>query len=140
MRRLPLFIAATGLAAVLGATAVIAAPDAAPALSAKDQAKLDKALAGKTAGASQTCIPLVQIRNTTYVGNRTILYRISSNLVYRNDPPGGCPGLREGAGLITTTTTGMLCSGDIAQVRDFVAGFSTGACALGDFVPYRTAK
>lgn len=140
MRRLPLVIAAAGLAAIAGGTAVIAASEPAPALSARDQAKLDAALAGKTAGPPQSCIPLVQIRNTTYVGNRTILYRISSKLVYRNDPPGGCPGLREGSGLITSTPTGMLCSGDIAHVRDFVAGFSTGACALGDFVPYRTPK
>ena len=139
MRRLPLFIAAAGLAAIAGGTAVVASSAASP-LSAKDQTKLDKALAGKTAGSSQTCIPLTQIRDTIYVGNRTILYRVSSNLVYRNDPPGGCPGLREGSGLITRTTTGQLCSGDIAQVRDFSAGFSAGSCALGDFTPYRTAK
>lgn len=139
MRRI-LILAAAGLAVTAGTSALVAKSQSAVDRSARDQATLDKALAGKVAGKPQSCIPLIQIRDTTYIGSTTILYRVSSNLVYRNDPAGGCPGLRAGSGLITRTSTGQLCSGDIAQVRDFSANFSAGSCALGEFVPYRKAK
>ena len=106
----------------------------------RDQKIMDQWLAGKQPGEARNCIPQSQIRATYYVGGETILYKISSKLVYRNDPPGGCPGLNSNLALETRTPTGMLCEGDIAQVRDYSQGFSSGSCALGKFTPYRTAR
>lgn len=106
----------------------------------RDQKIMDQWLQGKQAGEPVSCIPQNQIRSTYYVGGETILYKMSNHLVYRNDPPGGCPGLNSNLALETRTPTSMLCEGDIAQVKDYSMGFSPGACALGKFVPYRSVK
>lgn len=106
----------------------------------RDQKIMDQWLAGKEPGPAVTCIPQRQIRSTYYIGGETVLYRMNNNVVYRNDPPGGCPGLNSNLALETRTPTGMLCSGDIAQVRDYTQGFSAGSCALGQFVPYRKTQ
>lgn len=106
----------------------------------RDLKIMDQWLAGKQPGPPVSCISQRQIRSTYYVGGKTILYKVSNNLVYRNDPPGGCPGLNSNLALETRTPTGMLCSGEIAQVKDYSQGYSPGGCALGEFVPYRTVK
>ena len=106
----------------------------------RDQKIMDQWLAGKQAGDPVSCIPHSRIRSTYYVGGQTILYKISSNLVYRNDPPGGCPGLDSNLALETRNPTGMLCAGEIAHVRDYSQGYSPGSCALAKFVPYRRTK
>lgn len=106
----------------------------------RDLRLMDQWLGDKQAGPPRSCIPSRQIRATHYVGGRTILYKISNNLVYRNDPPGGCPGLNSNLALETRSPSGLLCRGEIAQVRDYSQGYSPGACALGEFVPYRRVK
>ena len=106
----------------------------------RDQKIMDQWLGDKQAGDPVSCIPHRQIRSTYYVGGETILYKISNNLVYRNDPPGGCPGLNSNLALETRNPTGMLCSGEIAIVRDYTQGYSPGGCALGKFVPYRRVR
>lgn len=128
----------TGIGAALVATAAIG--QAGGQVFERDLKLMDSWLGDKQAGEPRSCIPSQQIRATYYVGDRTILYRVSSNLIYRNDPPGGCPGLNSSSALITQTPTTQLCRGDIARVRDFGLGFSSGSCALGDFVPYRTVR
>ena len=124
-------------AALLGTAAVSQTGDRAVE---RDLKIMDQWLAGKQPGPPVSCIPHSQIRATYYVGGKTILYKVSNNLVYRNDPPGGCPGLNSNLALETRNPTGMLCSGEIAQVKDYSQGYSPGACALGEFVPYRKAK
>ncbi|NJC35055.1 hypothetical protein GGR88_002569 [Sphingomonas jejuensis] len=115
--------------------------DAQQAARAERDARLDEderdALAGLTPGQPQACIPINQSRSTTFIGDRTILYRVNQNLIYRNDPPNGCPGLRRGMTIITRTPGTQLCRGDIVRVADLVAGIKAGGCGLGDFVPYR---
>ncbi|WP_136163667.1 hypothetical protein [Sphingomonas flavalba] len=129
---------AAGLASLTSGSVLVASPSTARAeRAAADQAKLDKALAGKTPGKPVNCIALNRVNGTTYIGDSTILYRVNAKLTYRNDPVGGCPGLRNGAGLVTRTPSTRLCSGDIATVRDFVTGIETGACSMAEFVPYR---
>lgn len=127
-----------GIGAVALGTAAIG--EAGGRVFERDLKLMDQWIGDKQPGKPVSCIPQQQIRSTHYVGDRTILYRVSKNLVYRNDPLGGCPGLNSNAALITRTPTGQLCRGDIAQVRDFSLGFSSGSCALGDFVPYRVAS
>ena len=121
-------------AASLAATAVIA--QTGDRASARDIQLMDRWLEGRSPGRPASCIPLRQIRSTYYVGGRTILYRMRNGTVYRNDPPGGCPGLNSSLALETRNPTGLLCSGEIAFVRDYSQGYSPGACALGEFVPY----
>jgi len=99
-----------------------------------------EALAGLTPGEPVGCIPLNQARSTTFIGDRTILYRVSPNLIYRNDPPNGCAGLRPGMTIVTRTPSNQLCRGEIVRVVDLVAGVEAGGCGLGDFVPYRRSS
>lgn len=135
MRRfVPISAAALLAAAFAGPSLVVAAPSTQDV----DAARLDKALAGKIAGEPVNCIPLKQVNGTSYYGDHTILYRMSSRLTYRNEPAGGCVGLRRDAALITRTPSTRLCSSDIAQVKNFATGFTGGSCALSQFVPYRS--
>ena len=110
--------------------------------SPKAQKELDSYLVGKVAGAPVSCLPDHQTRDMTVVDEQTIIFRNGSNQVYRNDPPGGCPGAgRPGSTLIIRRFGGTgLCRGEIVQVADLQSGFSGGSCSLGDFVPYTTPK
>lgn len=99
--------------------------------------ELEKALGGKVAGKPQSCIDVRRADSTQQIGDRTILYKVSKKLVYRNDPLGGCAGLGRDLALVTRLYSTQLCRGDIVTPTDFTTGFSGGSCALGDFVPYQ---
>jgi len=99
-------------------------------------------LAGRVAGRPRAC---VQQRDLT--GNRTvdngdaiIFGTRRSDLIYVNRPRGGCPSLRFGRTLVTRSTTGSICSGEIVRVVDLQSNFEQGSCGLGEFVPYRRAR
>jgi len=102
----------------------------------RDAAAVDKALAGKVPGQPKSCLSRFEAdRMSTHDG--LLLFRVNRNLVYRNDA-NNCPNLREDD-IIQTNLYGssQLCRGDIFQIIDRTGGFTRGACALGDFVPYR---
>lgn len=123
--------------AAAGATLIGAAAFASPDHVTEDAAKVEALWLGdKTPGKPRNCIMASQIRGSRSIGERTILYRVSGNLIYRNDPPGGCPGLREETALILQTPQNQLCKGDVMIVQDLRTGFAGGGCALGAFVPY----
>jgi len=103
-------------------------------------AELAQELAGKVAGTPVSCISTSRVRSSKNVGDQTLLYEVSANLVYRNDPVGGCSGLQYGRTLITRTPSTQLCAGDIARVADLQTGMETGSCAFSEWVPYRTAQ
>ena len=110
---------------------------AAQARAAAYSVELDKALKGKVAGKPQSCINIRNANSTQQIGDRTILYKVSKKLVYRNDPLGGCSGLGRDRALVTRLYSSQLCRGDIVTPTDLTTGFSGGSCPLGDFVPYR---
>ena len=113
----------------------------AAALTPAQSEKLGKQLTGKTAGEPQSCISLVMAKDTIRISDDILLYRVSRNLVYRNDLRSSCPGLARDSDIIVTKTTGtMLCSGEILRLVDRQSGFDRGACSLGEFTPYRTTK
>lgn len=102
----------------------------------RTQMKLEAALAGLVPGKPVQCMGNLPTRNMQAYGP-TLLYRVSGQLIYRNDTAGGCE--RAGADdiLVTRSPTGQLCSGDIGQTFDRGSRFPTGSCSLGAFVPYR---
>lgn len=121
---------------------VSASSEAREARWAKEDARLEKALAGKTAGQPVSCIRLRDTRGTESFDNdkNTILFKVSRKLVYRTDTNGSCKRVGSGGdALITRSFTGdQLCRGDIAQSASLTThGFPTGSCAMGEFVPYR---
>jgi len=106
-----------------------------------ERADLDKALRGLTPEASTQCISQYRTQQVKSYGP-TIVYTVSPRLKYVSQTAGGCDGVG-GAGnniFVTRTTTGQLCSGDIAQTVDRTSGFFTGSCSFGPFVPYRKAQ
>ena len=104
---------------------------------AKAAARLEKQLAGKTAGKPQNCIRLRDAQGTESIGDHTLLFRASRKLVYRTETSGSCRGIGSGYALITRTFSGDLCRGDIAHSTDLVSGSSGGHCSMGAFVPYK---
>ena len=76
------------------------------------------------------------------IDDNTILFRQSSNLVYRAEMQGGCSRLGSGAYALKTNRFGSssLCRGEIAELVDLQNGFSVGSCSFGDFVPYRSGR
>lgn len=107
---------------------------------AREEARLEKALAGKVAGKPQSCIRLRDAHGTESFdnGKGTLLFKVSRKLVYRTDTKGSCNGIGRDRALITHVFGGGgLCRGDIARSADLVSGFSTGHCAMSDFVPYK---
>ena len=136
--RAPILI--LSLAATLAACS--AQPDRTALRTPGAQKELDRFLVGKVAGAPVSCLPSYQARDMTIVDEQTIIFRDGANRVYRNDPPGGCPGAgRPGNTLIIRNFGGTgLCRGQIVQVADLQTGSFGGSCSLGDFVPYTTPR
>jgi hypothetical protein len=126
-----------GAAALISGCAATADSPYAQRRAAAYTVELEKALEGKVAGKPQSCIDLRRANGTQQIGERTILYKVSRKLVYRNDPVGGCAGLRRDRALVTRLYSSQLCRGDLVTPTDFTTGFSGGSCALGDFVPYQ---
>lgn len=132
MKMLPLIVAGSMLA---GCTAL----GEEPPRSDRAQTRLTRALGGKVAGEPRRCLPRYRSVDQEIVDRNTILYRQGRDLVYRNDPIGGCNGLdRTRALLIMPVTGGEYCSGDIIRILDQQTGLNVGSCAFADFVPYYT--
>lgn len=107
---------------------------------AQEATRLDAALAGFTAGKPLTCLPNRDVHGPEAYGDRTLLFRVGRNLIYRTDTHGSCRAISRGDILVTQQFSSQLCSGDLARTADRLTGFETGSCALGPFVPYRRAK
>jgi hypothetical protein len=135
MRILSLLMLPTAVLAA-GCTQTQAEVERAQVREAGVQEKLAKELAGLVPGKPETCINQFPQKQSSGFG-ATILYRVNSKLVYRNDTVGGCEGIARGDILVTRTPSGQLCRGDIAQTIDQTSRFPTGSCSFGDFVPYR---
>jgi len=130
---------AIACAATLSSCAPSATADQAsyqmPQLTQKQQAKLDRKLSGRVAGEPVSCISPYRNTDYTAVSDDILIYEVGTT-VYVNQPYGGCKGAENHA-LVSTRPTTQICSGEIAEVRDTVSGFSYGSCSLGKFTPYR---
>lgn len=104
---------------------------------ASEQARLAKKLEGFTAGEPRSCVDNRDLRGPRSYGKETLLFEASSKLYYLNRTSGSCDGVARGDALVTRQFGSQMCRGDIARSADLVAGFQTGSCALGEFVPYR---
>ena len=105
------------------------------------QAQLAQELAGRVAGPPQSCVSSRDVRGNRSAGEGAIIFEgVTRSTIYVNRPRGGCPELGMNRALVTRSTTGRLCSGDITEVVDPTSGFYFGGCALGEFTPYRTAS
>ena len=109
-------------------------------MSERDTATLQTALADRTAGEAERCLPLDSTRNTQVVDEKHILFK-QGRTVWLNQPNMRCP-LLDSVGYVMVlepTVGSQVCRGDVAKIMDTATGAIVGACALGDFVPYRAA-
>ena len=133
----------TRLAPALALAGVLAA--CAPAqpyeMSERDSAKLQEALADRTAGEAERCLPLASTRNPQVIDEKHILFK-QGRTTWLNQTNMRCPLLDNiGYVMVLEPTVGtQICRGDVAKIMDSSTGGIMGACALGDFVPYRTAE
>lgn len=124
-------------AGVFGLCACATASEPPSVRTAQAQAAYDRLLAGKIAGKAERCLPAFRSNDMTIVDESTILFR-DGRTVYVNHPLGRCSNAdRGGRTLVTRTFNAELCRGDQATVIDSSTGTMVGACALGDFIPYR---
>ena len=119
------------------AAACVAGSEEAIGPSEADQAELDAALSGRTAGDPVSCVNQRDLRGSRTIGEGVMLFEGVGGVVWVNRPPGGCPALRFGRAFRTTTPSDRLCRGDIMTVFDPTSGIDFAGCSIGDFVPYR---
>ncbi len=111
-----------------------------PARTAKAEATLEKALAGRTPGKPQSCVSLAEVRDSRIIDRNTILFEGLGGRVWRTDPPGGCSGLAPQRAIVTRSSMTQHCRGDIFHIVEPPAPMTFGACSFGDFVPYTKVK
>ncbi|MEO5773010.1 MAG: hypothetical protein ABIQ32_02690 [Sphingomicrobium sp.] len=126
---------------ILIAAAILASCSTAPqpgAYDARDQARLQQLLAGKTAGRAITCLPSYRSSDMIRISDDVVAFQDGPGRVYVSNLRGSCSGLSDPSYALVTNTigSGSLCSGDIARVVDLTTHMTVGSCALGDFIPY----
>jgi hypothetical protein len=110
-------------------------------LTEKQTALLAKELDGKVAGAPVNCISDFNGTNLVRVSDDILLYRVSGNLVYKNNLRSSCPGLaRDNDIVVSEVFGGQKCRGDLLKLVDRTSGIPGPVCSLGEFVPYRKDK
>lgn len=137
----PFMIAAIAPLALAACAAGTTRTANADALNPEQLALLERNLGGKVAGQPVSCIPGGNRNETIRVSDDILLYRVSGNLVYRNELRGSCPGLARDNDIIVSRVHGPgPCRGDIIHLVDRSSGISGPSCVLGEFVPYRTPR
>jgi hypothetical protein len=110
-------------------------------LTEKQTALLAKELDGKTAGKPVSCVSDYNSTNLIRVSDDILLYRVSGNLVYKNNLRSTCPGLARDDDIIVSEQFGsQKCRGDLLKLVDRTSGMQGPVCSLGEFVPYRKDK
>ena len=114
--------------------------DAAP-FNPKQLKQMERELGGKTAGQPLRCLSNFQNANVIRLSDSVLLYRINSNLVYRNDLRGTCSGLARDSDVMVVRQFGnATCSGDLFHLVDRSSGIRGPTCVFGEFTPYRKEK
>lgn len=125
--------------AVLSACATAAAP---PTVNPRAQRALAQWLAGTVAGPPQNCLPDWRQREMLVVDDSTIAFRQTSGHIWVQRTRTPC-NLLSGPGpyaLVTRSSQGSLCNGDIAEVSEPAEGITVGSCAMGPFIPYTRVR
>ena len=93
-------------------------------------------LAGRVAGAPQSCVPSQPTTNLRVIDPATLVYG-SGRTVYLNRLRAPCPGLTSMTTLIFDLHATQYCSGDHFRTIEPGLTIPGPVCFLGDWVPYR---
>jgi hypothetical protein len=130
---------AAGLAVAVAALGACMTQPPQASRSAEAQAEFHKLTAGKVPGPAITCRPSYRSNDMVTIDDGTVAFK-NGRTVYVNHLIGECNGLKSGFYTLVTRSSGSgLCRGDIARVADVSTGMVVGSCAVGDFIPYKTA-
>jgi hypothetical protein len=91
-------------------------------------------LLNRVAGPPQRCVELRRITATRALG-KDLLFMEGSAVKFHTISP-ACPDSR-GFALVTSTSYGRLCKGDLVGFIDVESGIEKGSCEVGEFTPYR---
>lgn len=96
-----------------------------------------QAQAEQRATDAEHCVNLSRIDRTEVVDDRTILFYMLGDDIYRNALPHRCPGLEWEESFMYRSSLNQLCNVDIITVLDDIGfGFRGGmSCGLGMFHP-----
>lgn len=85
----------------------------------------------------ERCIHTRRISNTRIVDKQNILFYMRGGVIYHNELPRSCFGLRPGKTISYRTSLSRLCSNELITLLDsFGMGMSRGpSCAIGKFRP-----
>ncbi|MFL6721599.1 MAG: hypothetical protein ACJ8FT_07330 [Sphingomonas sp.] len=115
---------------------LILAACAAPGPRDTEQQALARELAGRAAGAPQSCISGGPAQNLRVVDAHTIVMA-TAGTIWVNRIASGCPGLQPLDTLIIETHGSQYCRGDTFRTVSFGGGAVAGPiCVLGDFTPF----
>ncbi len=96
-------------------------------------------LAGRAAGAPESCVPAETGRALTIVDQRTLTYR-SGSTVWVNRLDVDCPGMRPLGTLVVEVQGSRYCRGDRVRALEPGRRIPGPVCILRDFIPYRLAR
>ena len=112
---------------------------AAERVSESGEAKLAKALEGRTAGKPVDCISLRRSQSSQIYDGTAIVYEDGRTL-YVNRPSIGADSLRRDDILVSKTYSDQLCRIDTIRLLDQGSRFEHGFVGLGQFIPYTKPK
>src|SRR5690242_19327825 len=126
---------------LLAATLILAVVStAAPAKAKRDpEAELAKIVGTRVPGKPQSCISSGRGRPSTTIDKLGIVYDAGATL-YLNRFLGGCPLLGWDRIIVTQSTTGQLCRGDIVRIVSRTPAIEMGSCSFDNFIPYTRVK
>ncbi len=123
------------IAKLLAAAALLATVPAVAQRGYDPQARLDRLLAGRVAGAPVSCIPLRPNTRSEIIEGQAIVYRDGRRL-YVNRPTVGLEWLLRDSILVTRPVVSQLCDAEPVQIIDQPSRIQRGFVTLGKFVPY----
>lgn len=114
------------------AFAVLASPGAARDRNAVPDAVPD--------GKPQTCVPIMQLRESLVRNDSVIDFHISGDRYYRVTLPQSCPSLGSEKRFAYETSLSQLCSTDIITVLYASPPMRGASCGMGEFQPVKIPK
>jgi hypothetical protein len=121
---------------LVSALAAVIAGCAAPQPGRDDFAQ---AVAGRTAGVEESCVPAETQQSLRVIDRQTLALEVGRT-TWVNRLAAPCPGLEPNNTLITEIWSGRYCRGD--HVRSLAPGSTIPGpvCVLGNFTPYRANR
>ncbi|KQM96644.1 hypothetical protein [Sphingomonas sp. Leaf25] len=129
-------LAWTAAALMLGACAT---PQQQAETEARGDRLLASALAGRTPGTPQNCIPTGFIDGPQVIGD-SLVYRQNGKRLWRTQVRDRCPFLRDDQIVVSILYGAQVCRNDRFRLIDRGSQIPSGDCTFGTFVPYDKAS